>query len=336
MHEGDTRRRGLLARVSAAFTHVESIEPLEAEVKLNAVVVSFCIGAVTISAQAFAQTQFTQKAVFDAPEANQGIAADKHFIYAIDNATIAKYTKAGKFVAKWEGPAEGPILHLDSGAVINGKLYAAHSNYRLFPLTSSIEVWNAQTLEHIGSHSIGIAFGSLTWLDLHDGSWFGTFANYDRTGQAPDGTNTSIPYSQVPQLGKWSSTLVRFNQDWQVVESWVFPPELLASFGQMSNSGGSFGPDGRLYITGHDNAEVYKIRFPEAGSVLEVEEVIPANVRGQGIAWDPYQSGVFWGIIRATNEESAQGIQNKVVMFKTNVPKRNPKDWLQGAYRFKP
>jgi len=291
-------------------------------VKLNSVVVSFCIGAVTISAQALAQTQFTQRAIFDAPEANQGIAADKHFIYAIDNATIAKYTKTGKFVAKWEGPPEGPILHLDSGVVINGKLYAAHSNYRQFPLTSSIEVWNAQTLEHIGSHSIGIALGSLTWLDLHDGSWYGT--------------NTSIPYSQVPQLGKWSSTLVRFNQDWQVVESWIFPPELLASFGQMSNSGGSFGPDGRLYITGHDNAEVYKIRFPEAGSVLEVEELIPANIRGQGIAWDPFQSGVFWGIIRATDEESAQGIQNKVILFKTNVARRNPKDWLQGAYRFEP
>lgn len=305
--------------------------------KLKALVLSSTVAAVVaFAAPLFAQTQFTQRVTFDAPEANQGIAADKHFIYAIDNATIAKYTKSGKLVAKWEGPSGGPIIHLDSGVVINGKLYAAHSNYRVFPLTSSIEVWDAQTLKHIGSHSIGIALGSLTWLDLHDGAWYGTFANYDRTGQTPEGTNTNIPYSQVPQLGKWSSTLVRFNADWQVVEGWVFPADLLAKFGQMSNSGGSFGPDGRLYITGHDNAEVYKIRFPEAGSVLEVEETIAVNVRGQGIAWDPSHSGVFWGIIRATDAESEQGVANKVVGFQTNVPKRDGKDWLRGVYRFKP
>jgi hypothetical protein len=152
----------------------------------------------------------------------------------------------------------------------------------------------------------------------------------------PDGSNTEFSYAQVPELGKVSSTLVRFNADWQVVEGWVFPPALLTSFAQMSNSGGSFGPDGRLYITGHDNAEVYKIRFPKAGSVLEVEETIRVNVRGQGIAWDPRQPGVFWGIIRATNEEEEQGVSNKVVMFETNVPKRDPKDWLNNAYRFKP
>ncbi len=123
--------------------------------------------------------------MFNIPEANQGVAVDKFFFYAINNQTIAKYTKAGKFVAKWEGPAAGPIVHLDSGVVVNGKLYAAHSNYRKFPLTSSIEVWDTQSMKHIGSHSIGVSLGSLTWLDLHDGSWYGAFANYDKTGQLP-------------------------------------------------------------------------------------------------------------------------------------------------------
>ncbi|NIR39319.1 MAG: hypothetical protein GWO22_26155, partial [Actinobacteria bacterium] len=52
--------------------------------------------------------------------------------------------------------------------VLDGKIYCAHSNYRYFPMTSSIEVWDADTLEHIGSHSIGIRLGSLTWLDKHD------------------------------------------------------------------------------------------------------------------------------------------------------------------------
>lgn len=305
--------------------------------KFKVMVLSSTLAAsAAYAAPVFAQSQFTQTALFNVPEANQGVAVDKHFFYAIDNATIAKYTKSGKFVAKWQGAAGGPIIHLDSGVVINGKLYAAHSNYRRFPLTSSIEVWETQTLTHIGSHSIGIALGSLTWLDEHDGAWYGAFANYDKVGQTPGGTNTTLAYASVPQLGKASSTIVRFNSDWQVVEGWVFPVELLDSFGDMSNSGGSFGPDGRLYITGHDNTEVYKIRFPEAGSLLEVEERIPVTVRGQGIAWDPSLAGVFYGVIRATDAEVAQGVTNKVAVFQTNVSKRDPKDWLKDAYRFRP
>jgi hypothetical protein len=305
--------------------------------KAHRTILSVVIAAAVFAPSiAEAQTVFTQTAVFNVPEANQGVAVDKFFFYAIDNRTIAKYTKAGKFVTKWEGPAAGPIIHLDSGAVVNGKLYASHSNYRRFPLTSSIEVWDTQTMKHIGSHSIGIALGSLTWLDLHDGSWYGAFANYDRTGQLPNGTNTSIPYAMVPELGKISSTIVRFNADWQIVEGWVFPPALLDKFGQMSNSGGSWGPDGRLYITGHDNTEVYKIRFPEAGSELIVEETIPVTARGQGIAWDMTKPGTFYGVIRATDEEQSAGVSNKVVVFQTNVPKRDPKDWVNDTYRFRP
>jgi hypothetical protein len=64
----------------------------------------------------------------------------------VDNHTIAKYTKDGHFVAAWEGPDDGPVLHLDSAAVIDGKIYCSHSNYRYFPMTSSIEVWDAETI----------------------------------------------------------------------------------------------------------------------------------------------------------------------------------------------
>jgi len=244
--------------------------------KLNVLLLG-AAALMTFATSAFSQTKFTQTTVFNIPEANQGVAVDKDFFYAIDNATVAKYTKGGQFVTKWVGDPTGPIIHLDSGVVVNDKLYAAHSSYRRFPLTSSIEVWETRTLKHIGSHSIGISLGSLTWLNPHDGSWHGAFANYDKTGQMPDGTSTSLPYASVPQLGNISSTIVKFNADWQVVEGWIFPSDLLVSFGDMSNSGGSWGPDGRLYITGHDNTEVYKIRFPEAGSVLEVEEDHPGD-----------------------------------------------------------
>jgi hypothetical protein len=272
---------------------------------------------------AAAQTVMNQVAELAIPEANQGVGVDKEHFYAVDDRAIAKYTKQGKLVAKWEGPSTGPIIHLDSARVIDGKIYASHSNYRFFPMTSSVEVWDAKTMKHIGSHSIGTRLGSLTWLDKHDGYWWGTFANYDRTGRNPDGTNSTLPYG-----GKHNTTLVKFDENWQVLQGWIFPVALLDKFADMSNSGGSWGPDGRLYLTGHDPAEVYKIRFPTAGSILEVEEIIPANIRGQGIAWDHSEEGVLYGIIRATAAEVAQGRTHRVVVFKSNVQRK--RKWSRG------
>lgn len=141
-----------------------------------------------------AETTLTQIAEFSIPEANQGIAVDDEYFYAVDDRAIAKYTKRGSFVNKWEGPATGPIIHLDSAVVVDGKIYAAHSNYRTFPMTSTIEVWDASTMKHIGTHSLGILLGSLTWLDKHDGQWWGTFANYDRTGKNPDGSESTLEF----------------------------------------------------------------------------------------------------------------------------------------------
>ena len=120
--------------------------------------------------------------------------------------------------------------------------------------------------------------------------------------------------------------MVKFDKNWQVLQAWIFPLDLLNRFADMSNSGGSWGPDGSLYLTGHDPAEVYKIRFPEAGSILEVEQVIPANIRGQGIAWDHSNPGVLYGIIRATSAEIAAGGSHKVVWFQSNI-RANRGDW---------
>ena len=74
----------------------------------------------------------------------------KHF-YAVDNQAIGKYDKTtGKLVKKWQGDKKGPFLHLDSAMVRDGKIYAAHSNYPDWPMTSSLEIFDAETMEHIG------------------------------------------------------------------------------------------------------------------------------------------------------------------------------------------
>jgi len=244
---------------------------------------------------------------FGVSEANQGVGVDARHFYAVDNYAIGKYDKkTGKLVKTWQGDKKGPILHLDGAMVMDGKLYAAHSNYPQWPMTSSLEIFDAETMEHVGTHSFGIRWGSLTWADWHDGHWWMTFANYDRL----------LGPGKTPYGHKANTLMVKLTKDFRPLQSWTLPEAILSRFEDMSNSGGSWGPDGYLYLTGHDPAELYRMRLPKAGSVLELVDVIPMNIRGQGIAWDRSQPGVIYGIIRATAKERAAGGSHKVTVFR--------------------
>ncbi|MFN7981796.1 MAG: hypothetical protein U0Q11_08050 [Vicinamibacterales bacterium] len=152
-----------------------------------------CIGAVTLviaPTALLAQLRLTQIAEFAVPEANQGVAVDDRYFYAIDNTTIAKYDKkTGTLVKRRTQESGGRLIHLDGGTVLDGKIYCAHSNYPAWPMTSSLEIFDAATLEHVGTHSFGINWGSLTWVDRRDGFWWMVFANYDQ----PYGPNKT-PY----------------------------------------------------------------------------------------------------------------------------------------------
>jgi hypothetical protein len=239
------------------------------------------------------------------PEANQGVGVDEQHFYAVDSQAIGKYDKTtGKLVKRWQGPSGGPIVHLDSAMLMDGKLYAAHSNYPDWPMESSVEIFDADTLEHVGSHRFGVRWGSLTWVDWHDGHWWMTFANYDQR----------IGPGQSAYGGKANTVMVKLTRDFEPVQSWTLPKAVLDRFEEMSNSGGSWGPDGFLYLTGHDPAELYKMAVPEAGSELRLVEIVPMNIRGQGIAWDRSQPGVIYGIIRATAQDRAAGIGNRVTV----------------------
>jgi len=225
-----------------------------------------------------------------APEAVQGVAVDKHHFHAIDSRAIGKYERTtGRLVKRWEEDKGGPILHLDSGVVVRGRLYCAHSNYPKLPMTSSVEILDAESLEHVGSHSFGVRWGSCTWIDRHNGAWWAAFAPYDQFKEAT-GKDAS-----------WS-TLVEFDSNWRARQSWVYPEALVERFRPMSNSGGSWGPDGLLYLTGHDAAEVYAVRLPRRGSALEHVRTVPLAIEGQGIAWDRRRQGVLVGIRRSARE----------------------------------
>ena len=92
---------------------------------------------------------------FKAAEANQGVAVDAEFFYAIDNHAIGKYRKdTGARVGGWDGGKGGRIQHLNAGVLLDGRLYCAHSNFPKLPAESSVEMWNTATMQPVASHHV--------------------------------------------------------------------------------------------------------------------------------------------------------------------------------------
>jgi hypothetical protein len=251
----------------------------------------FCIlvAASTLeAATATAEPKGRELRRFDAPEATQAVAVDGEHFYAIGNRVIGKYDKrSGRLVKRWTASDALPIAHLNSGVVLDGKLYCAHSNFPHYPESSSVEVWGAATLHHVASHSFGIYEGSLTWVDWHEDAWWAVFAHY--TEKVNDNSHA--------RDARWTS-LVKFDRDWRRTAGWTFPPEVIARFEPHSCSGGSWGDDGFLYCTGHDRGELYQLAIPRAGAALGHTATIAVPITGQGFAFDRTDLGVAYGIER--------------------------------------
>lgn len=227
---------------------------------------------------------------FVAAEATQGVAIDRRHAYAVSNHAIGKYERAsGRRVGGWEGPADGPIKHLDSGVIVGGRLVCAHSNFPEIPMQSSIEFWDPRTMRHVKSVPLGLTDGSATWVDRHDGSWWVAFAHYAGKGG-------------VPGRGPEHTRLVRYDDRWRPMAEYAYPKSLVARWDGMSNSGGFFLPDGRLLLTPHHAPEVYVVRLPTMGSELVHERTVPVECEGQGVSRDPLDPAAVWGIQRETRE----------------------------------
>lgn len=222
--------------------------------------------------------------------ANQGVAVDDRFFYGIGNHVVGKYDKrTGRRVAEWVGLRGGPTIHLNSGVVQDGQLVLAHSNYPQVPMASSVEHFDPATLQPVKSVSLGLRHGSLTWAEKKDGSWWACFAHYTDRGGTPGMDNRST------LVGKFDAT-------WQLLESWVFPPQVVARWGASSCSGGSWGDDGLLYTTGHDARELYVLRLPRMGVMLEYVTTIDVPFEGQAWAWDRSEKRILYGITRRSAE----------------------------------
>jgi hypothetical protein len=222
--------------------------------------------------------------------ANQGVAVDAHHFYGIGNYVVGKYDKTtGARVAEWVGLRGGATIHLNGGLIQDGQLVLAHSNFPQLPMASSLEYFDPATVQPVKSLSLGIRHGSLTWAEKKAGFWWACFAHYNDQGTAPGSDNRS--------------TLVgKFDDTWQLLESWIFPPQVIASWGKSSCSGGSWGDDGLLYTTGHDEKKLYVLRVPKMGVTLDYVTTIDVPFEGQSWAWDRSDPRVIYGIIRRTGE----------------------------------
>lgn len=221
---------------------------------------------------------------FKAEEAHQGVAVDAAHFYAITNTGIGKYRKdTGERAGGWK-QTDGRIKHFNAGIVRNGRLYCAHSNYPEMPMKSSVEIFDANTMRHLESIDLTSVGGSLTWVDQRDGWWYACFAQYAKTG---DPSRTRV---------------VRFDSGWKPAGEIRFPSEVVAKFGKNSSSGGSFGPDRHLFITGHDAQELYVLDLPVEGDEWKWQTAIPISAHGQAFAWDFSAPGTLYSIDRKTKE----------------------------------
>ncbi|MCS7465863.1 hypothetical protein NZK35_04145 [Stieleria sp. ICT_E10.1] len=217
-------------------------------------------------------------------EAHQAVAVDAPSFYAISNRTIARYDKqSAKQLVRWQAPENSGIQHLNSGVVVEGRLYCANSNWPTKPLKNTIEIFEAKTLKHLESKLFSETQGAINWIDRHQGAWWIVFAFYG---------DAEVRHTK----------LVRYDDDWTETGEWSFPESVIQRFLPNSNSGGAFGPDGRLFVTGHDHGELYVLDVSADESELKHIVTVPAPIAGQGIAWDHDDSGILLGIVRARHE----------------------------------
>jgi hypothetical protein len=128
-----------------------------------------------------------------------------------------------------------------------------------------------QSLELTDFHDFGDYGGSLTWVVRHDGSWWCNFARY--------GSSNAQTF------------LARFDDEWKEQARWTYPAVVIAELGNYSLSGGIWHEE-ELFVTGHDDPVLFRLRIPESGSVLELVGTVSVPFTGQGIAADPATGGL--------------------------------------------
>ena len=237
------------------------------------------------------QLEAKEIARLDAPEAGQGVAVDKDYYYAIDNFMIAKYSRAtGKRIALWRGARGGPVIHINSCFVDGEELACAHSNYPHVPFANSVEWFDRETLQPKRSKSLGVMDeGSLVWFDHVPEGWIAGLANYNGEKGLGFKDNTF-------------AAVELYDPQWRRIGGWALPDTLLNRMAPKAASGGAIGPDGYLYIMGHDLPEMYVLGRPLTGPYLVHIATIAINAEGQAFDFDESAPGSVCAISRPNHQ----------------------------------
>lgn len=233
-----------------------------------------CLGWLVGASLCLAGESYVEVAAMASSHATQAAAADKEFVYAVSSTGIAKHNRATE---EWLAVSTGSAVHFNSALLMDGALYAAHSNFPIKPEQGEIWVMDTQTMKLQVLHRFESPPGSLTWAVKHEENWWCHFAHYGKDNR--------------------QSALVRYDEKWCETGRWDYPPELIKEWGQMSLSGGIW-QDGNLLTTGHDKKSIYRLRIPEHGKTLRWVATLPSPFPGQGIAID-LKTGGLVGIDRS-------------------------------------
>lgn len=226
-----------------------------------------------------------------APEARQGVAVSADHLYAVGNSVIAKYDRgSAEKLKEWRGPKGGLIGHLNSCFVSEELLWCANSNHPRLPFANSVEVFDAGTLAHERSIPLGIMDeGSLVWFDAVEEGWLVGLAQYN------DETGLSFKDNSF-------SGVFLFDSAWRRLGGWALPPEIVARMAPQAASGGAIGPDGLLYLMGHDKPEMYVLARPPMGPYLLHVATISIDAEGQAFDFDESKPGEICAISRPARE----------------------------------
>jgi hypothetical protein len=224
---------------------------------------------------------------YEAADASQGVAAGLQHFFAVDNAVLAKHdVRSGRLLDRWAGSPDGPIRHMNSCLADRGRLWCANSNYPQTPMGSSVEVFDMATLNHVASHSLGMRDeGSLTWFDRYRTGWIAGFSHYDKNGG-------------VGFKDHSFSSVVTFDAQWRRTGGWLLPAGVLERMAPYASSGGAIGPDGWLYLLGHDRPEMYVVGRPAMGPSLVHIATIALEAEGQAFSWAKNGRRVVFAIDR--------------------------------------
>jgi len=123
------------------------------------------VSALAFTSSSASEISVRQRQRVSVPEAHQAFAVDATSFYAIANRTIARYEEGtNNPLARRTAPAGSSVLHLNSGVVVDGRLYCANSNWPTMPREDSVETFDAKTLRHLESNSFSETAGPSTGL----------------------------------------------------------------------------------------------------------------------------------------------------------------------------